>query len=644
MRFRSPLLLCVSFLVSLALEAQTFTRLASLADGNGRNPIFLVQATDGNFYGVTADSDETSGEVFKMTPVGTLSEVYTFVQFAGVNSFIAGKDGNLYGLSFGDGKPYDSRPGVRVIGNEGTVFKLTPQGNLTRVFSFDGSGHGGTNENSLTLGTDGNFYGTSQNGGPNVSDPLTGAGTVFRVTPDGVETVLYAFNGGSDGGDANSVILASDGSLYGTTKFGGSGSCQQKLPNGNILSSGCGTIFKNVSGSSFETLYTFTGTADGAYPTAALVEGKDGNLYGTASALGPNNNGTIFTITRSGAFTMLHSFSGTDGANPSALIQGVDGNFYGVTSGGGSNATSTLVPGTVYEMTPAGVLTTLYNFCSQPNCTDGQNPLWLIQASDGNFYGVTFKGGAFGTGAVFKLEVASPPAISGASAVANGASFASGTITPGEIASIFPTNLTSITGINLTSGLPLPTQFQNLSVTVNGIAAPLFAVDNVNGQNQVNFQVPWNLTPKSSASIAVVNSTGTSGTVMVPVVAAQPGLIEYSSGGKNFGVILHANFQLADSAHPASPGEVMLIYCTGLGAVSNPPADGAAGSGQSTTAKPTVTIGGQKGTVQFSGLAPGFVGLNQVNVQLPATLKSGNQAVVLEIDGASSNSVLLPVK
>jgi uncharacterized protein (TIGR03437 family) len=101
---------------------------------------------------------------------------------------------------------------------------------------------------------------------------------------------------------------------------------------------------------------------------------------------------------------------------------------------------------------------------------------------------------------------------------------------------------------------------------------------------------------------------------------------------------------LADTGHPASPGEVMLIYCTGLGAVSSTPADGAAGSGQTTIAQPTVTIGGQKGTVQFSGLAPGFVGLNQVNVQLPASLQSGNQAVVIEIGGASSNSVLLPVK
>jgi len=616
-------------------QAQTYTRLASLADGNGSNPFLLVQGTDGNFYGVTANSNENSGVIFKMTPSGTLSELYTFGSFAGAYALIAGKDGNLYGLSYGDGSPYQNRPGVEVVGNEGTVFKLTPQGNITRVFSFDGSGHGGTNENSLSLGADGNFYGTSQSGGPNVSDPLSGFGTVFQVMPNGTENVLYTFGSFYDPG---SVILASDGSLYGTTQFGGPGACQQ---NG---ATGCGTIFKIVSESSFETLYSFTGSTDGAYPTTALVEGADGNLYGTASAMGPNGNGAIFKITRSGAFTVLHSFSGTDGASPTALILGADGNFYGTTGGGGSNATSTLAPGTVFQMTPSGTLSTLYNFCSQPNCTDGQTPQRLIQASDGNFYGVTFNGGAFGTGAVFELTIAQPPAIAANNGVVNGASFASSGIAPGEIATVFGTNLTSLIGINPTSGLPLPKQFQNVSVTVNGTPAPIFAVDNVNGQNQINFQVPWEVAPKSTASIAVMNNIGASSAVMVPVVAAQPGIISYTSGGQNFGVILHANYQLADAGHPASPGEVMLIYCTGLGAVSNPPADGAAGSGQATIVKPTMTVGGQKGTVQFSGLAPEFVGLNQVNVQLPSTLKSGNQAVVLEIDGESSNSVLLPVK
>jgi uncharacterized protein (TIGR03437 family) len=579
-----------------------------------------------------------------MTPSGTLSEVYNFGEFSGALSLIAGKNGDLYGLSYGDGNPYISPPGVDVIGNEGTVFQLTPQGNITRIFLFSGSGQGGTNEDSLALGSDGNFYGTSADGGPNVSDPLSGAGTVFKVTPAGAETVLYSFSGnGSDGTSANSVILASDGNLYGTTVYGGSGSCEQKT-GAIVLSMGCGTIFKVVSGSSFETLYTFTGASDGAYPKTALVEGPDGNLYGTTSAQGPNGNGTVFKITPSGALTTLHSFNGMDGSAPAALILGKDGNFYGTTSAGGSNASSTVQPGTIFEIAPAGTLTTLYNFCMMASCADGATGQGIIQATDGNLYGVTSAGGAYGTGAVFEFTTTQPPAIAATNGVVNGASFAATGIAPGEIATVFGTNLTSVTGINLTSGLPLPTQFQNVSVLVNGTAAPIFAVDNVNGQNQINFQVPWEVAPESKASVAVMNTVGTSATVMVPVVAAQPGIINYSSGGQTFGVILHSDFQLADTGHPASPGEVLLIYCTGLGAVSSTPGDGAAGSGQDTIGQPTVTIGGQKGTVQFSGLAPDFVGLNQVNVQLPSTLKSGNQAVVLSISGASSNSVLLPVK
>jgi uncharacterized protein (TIGR03437 family) len=634
---RAFVLLCAA--AAIGAEAQTYTRLASVAGFNGSNPAILVQGVDGNFYGVTSTGGAGSSVIFKMIPSGTLSEFYSFDELSGADSLIAGKNGDLYGLSYGDGNPFISTPGVDIIGNEGTVFQLTPQGSLTRIFLFSGTGQGGTNELSLSLGSDGNFYGTSQFGGSNVTDPLLGAGNVFKVTPAGTETVLYNFSGnGSDGTGANSVILASDGNLYGTTVAGGSGSCHLKSVGGTVLSNGCGTIFKIISGSSFETIYNFTGAPDGAFPETPLVEGPDGNLYGTASALGPNGNGTVFKITRNGALTTLHAFNGMDGSAAAALTPGQDGNFYGTTSSGGSAQA-----GTIFEITPAGTLTTLYNFCMTANCADGASGRGIIQASDGNLYGVTYAGGAFGTGAVFKLAIASPPAIA-ENGVVNGASFNSTGITGGEIASLFGTNVTSSTGINLTSGLPLPTQFLKVSVLVNGTPAPIFAVDNVNGQNQINFQVPWEVAPESNASIAVMNNGATSATVMVPVLAAQPGIINYSSGGQTFGVIVHADYQLADTGHPASPGEVMLIYCTGLGAVSSTPADGAAGSGQTTIAQPTVTIGGQKGTVQFSGLAPGFVGLNQVNVQLPASLQSGNQAVVIEIGGASSNSVLLPVK
>jgi uncharacterized protein (TIGR03437 family) len=228
-------------------------------------------------------------------------------------------------------------------------------------------------------------------------------------------------------------------------------------------------------------------------------------------------------------------------------------------------------------------------------------------------------------------------------AIVNGASFAGGGIVPGEIATLFGSNLTSSAGINLTSGLPLLTNFLNVSVMVKGKAAPLFAVDNVNGQQQINFQVPWEVANGPNANIAVTNNGTPSATISVPVLTAQPGIINYAAAGGNFGVILHANYQLADSGHPAVPAETMLIYCTGLGVVTSPPADGAAANGQSTVAKATVTIGGAKAKVSFSGLAPGFVGLYQVNALVPLGLASGNQPVVITVASSKSNSVLLPI-
>ncbi len=245
------------------------------------------------------------------------------------------------------------------------------------------------------------------------------------------------------------------------------------------------------------------------------------------------------------------------------------------------------------------------------------------------------------TGAAATGPSSTPPAVS---AAVNGASFASGGIVPGEIATIFGTNLTSSSGINLTSGLPLPAEFLNVSVMVNAKTAPLFAIDNVNGQQQINFQVPWEVASRPNATIAVTNNGSTSATISVPVLPAQPGIINYTADAGNFGVILHSNFQLADAAHPAIPGETVLIYCTGLGVVSSPPADGAAANGQSTVAMATVTIGGMNAAVSFSGLAPEFVGLYQVNAAVPAGLASGNQPVVITLGGSASNSALLPVQ
>ena len=241
----------------------------------------------------------------------------------------------------------------------------------------------------------------------------------------------------------------------------------------------------------------------------------------------------------------------------------------------------------------------------------------------------------------FTVAGGPPPTIT---AVVNGASFVGGGVVPGEIATVFGTNIVSATGINLVSALPLATLFLSNSVLIDGSAVPLFASDNFNGQQQINFQVPFGVAGKSSVQIAVLNSSMTSASVSVPVLTAQPGIFNYSTGGKTFGAILHSNFVLADTNHPALPDETVLIFCTALGAVETPPPDGTGGNGQKTVDTPIVSIGGANAKVSFSGLAPGFVGLYQVNAVVPSGLSSGNQPVVVTQGGTSSNSVLLPVK
>jgi trimeric autotransporter adhesin len=240
----------------------------------------------------------------------------------------------------------------------------------------------------------------------------------------------------------------------------------------------------------------------------------------------------------------------------------------------------------------------------------------------------------------------SGPLVPGANSVVNAASFTTGGVVPGGMATLFGSNLTSATGINLASGLPLATELLKVSVKFNNtVAAPIFAVDNVNGSQQINFQVPWELAGQSSVVLQVANDGVLSLPITVPVLAAQPGVFAYNVGAVTFGVVLHSNFQLADSAHPVTGGEVVLVYCTNLGAVTPAIKDGVAGTGNEiTVATPTATIGNAPAPVSFHGLAPDFVGLYQLNVQVPTGLTPGNQDLVLTISGASSKAVKLPVK
>ena len=254
----------------------------------------------------------------------------------------------------------------------------------------------------LVQGTDGTFYGTTFRGG-------TGVGTVFKISAGGTLTSLHSFNDTDGLNPAAALIQATDGNFYGTTPSGG-----------NLT---LGNIFKMTPSGTVTQVYSFCTSScpNGANPLGALVQGADGDFYGTAEGGGDGHCsgisgigcGTVFKVTPSGTLTLLHAFTGPEGKDPYAgLVQGADGNFYGTTEHGGTGDNNTCIEnsglgcGTVFKITPDGTLTTLYNFCSQPNCADGYGPqAALVQAADGNFYGTTHWGGTarIGNGTIFRI-------------------------------------------------------------------------------------------------------------------------------------------------------------------------------------------------------------------------------------------------
>jgi uncharacterized repeat protein (TIGR03803 family) len=288
-----------------------------------------------------------------------------------------GRDGNLYSTAPAGGTCC------------GAVFQITPAGKLKIIHSFTGSNNDGAfPQGGVTLGSDGNFYGTTYEGGS------VTAGAVFKVTQGGSATTLYSFTGGSDGAYPYAPpIEGNDGNFYGTTTAGG---------NTTLCGSGCGTIYKITPAGTLTTLYQFDIT-HGYAPYGPLAMGTDGNFYGTTSFGTSANAGVVFRISPAGKFTLLFSFDSTHGETPFAgLVQGADGNFYGTTIYGGATG-----GGVVFKITSSGRLTVLH---TMNGTTDGARPYGgLVLASDGNFYGANANGGtvnsncADGCGTFFKI-------------------------------------------------------------------------------------------------------------------------------------------------------------------------------------------------------------------------------------------------
>jgi uncharacterized repeat protein (TIGR03803 family) len=323
------------------------TTLHSFNSTDGSEPSALIRASDGNFYGTTASGGGTNcsrgsnacGTVFKITPAGALTTLYAFCARAnctdGFNpaaALVEGSDGDLYGTTADGGAAGQ----CETLGC-GTVFKITLAGALTTLYTFCPGGHctnaaDGANPNAaLVRGSDGSFYGTTENGG-GATKCLFGCGTVFKVSATGTFVSLHAFNG-TDGINPGQLIQALDGNFYGTTP---------------------GNIFKMTASGSLTPLHTFRIT-DGYIPVG-LIQGTDGNLYGVTQQGGNNQDcifgcGTVFKATTSDSFTTLHNFTGSDGsAAIGGLVQGTDGALYGTTSKGGSSTHCQGGCGTVFKL------------------------------------------------------------------------------------------------------------------------------------------------------------------------------------------------------------------------------------------------------------------------------------------------------
>ncbi len=388
------LAMCAS--AALTLSAQTVTTIHTFNGADGSSQISpLIQNTDGNFYGTTeGGGTDNSGTIFKITPQGTLTTLYSFcdavpgcsrVPFA---ALVRGTNGNLYGTAAFGGSDIDCN---------GAVFQITPRGAFTTLYEFCSSESSGQfPEAALVQAQDGNLYGIT-------------SGTLFKISPQGQLTTIYRFCSQPSCTDGSfptgpGLLLGADGNLYGTTSQGGA--------------FGLGTVFRSTLTGKLTTLYSFCAQSncpDGRGP-GPIVQASDGNLYGTSVEGGSTGNecndptgcGTAFKLTWGGKLTTLYTFCYVlfckDGYTPNSLVVGSDGNLYGTTRFGGILG-GNYGDGTIFRLTPDGTFTSLYAFCTQAHCPDGAWPTNLVQSTDGTFYGATNSS----NGTIFKLDVGLPP-------------------------------------------------------------------------------------------------------------------------------------------------------------------------------------------------------------------------------------------
>ena len=431
---RSAVLGLLVFCVLLgAAWAQTETVLYSFCAQGGKRctdgaiPFGgLVFDQAGNVYGTTLQGGAHGrGVVFKLTPKGKQTVLYNFCSRKDCADgeypyadLVLDQKGDLYGATSSGG--VHRKNGTCRSGGCGVVFEITPEGKEIVLYNFcaqSGCTDGGYPDAGVVFDQKGNLYGTTGYGGSynGFCHGNGGCGVVFKLSPEGKETVLYRFcahnNSCLDGANPHGVVFDQKGNLYGTTTLGG---VHEVCALGTV---GCGVVFKLTPKGQETVLYSFCALggqncSDGQFPNTGLVFDQNGNLYGTTEFGGESGTGTAFKLTPEGKEIVLHSFCAhndcTDGQAPlRGPVIDQQGNLYGTTYFGGAYEHCDFDAsgcGVIFKIPPRGQETVVYSFCPQKGCTDGADPeTTLVFDQKGNLYGMTQYGGAHNNGAVFKL-------------------------------------------------------------------------------------------------------------------------------------------------------------------------------------------------------------------------------------------------
>jgi uncharacterized repeat protein (TIGR03803 family) len=375
--------------VPAAASTPVYKVLHSFQLADGVDPFNSVtKDSQGNLIGTALTAGPNgAGTVYKLTPKGAFSVLYGF-SASGTDAQYPVSDPRLVKDSSGNFYGTASGGGQS---NNGAIFKVAPDGTETVLYSFTGGNDGGSPNGGVLLDGKLDIYGTTTSGG------IYGGGTFYELTANGTFKVIYAFGAGSDGQDPQAGLYKDPkGNYWGTTAVGGA--------------SGNGTVFKITSKGVESVVYSFTAGNDGYIPESTLIADKQGNLYGTTHYGGVYGGGTVFKITPSGAETTLYSFTGgSDGYTPvGGVVMDTSGNLYGQTFGQGSTNTTCPAPGqcgSVYEITPAGTEITLHDFAAG---SDGDSPEEGLLLSGSYLYGTTQSGGGtgcggYGCGTVFEV-------------------------------------------------------------------------------------------------------------------------------------------------------------------------------------------------------------------------------------------------